>query len=400
MGLLLNRLDRAIAIAVYFSASGAFALKTSQVDFLRKSVPPHRSPKKEHADSAGQLLNAIVDINNWLLEATFAPEFYSWYREAMQRRLDLGSTIAIVNSSNGCGEPGMSFMKGFLLRSLKSSFWFKRKGLAYAHQIPSMPEKPKFFPSWIITNIDVLQSPTDAVVLCYRSSKPQGRSKFHGVDIPAVPLWETHTSQCSSGPAETQETENITHHLDETKVSDLRMGSVGSTNQATQAIETEAARTIQKHWRIYSKILHDKLYIQHDPLHRRISQILQDQEVSVKIDTDASQKCFRMVTFVLLELTTKTKYQINQMAAKLGVLFKMEEASMQNMERIFMAYDIVSDLRERLNAIEKKTELPSLGKLATGSLIIKEIMKNIRGGRLLSATVSSRASEVDVIIRG
>ena len=83
---------------IYISSPNDFALKKSQSDFLQKTGVLHHEPNIEAANTAQKALNTILKMNEYLFEKIQSLGQQGWYKASMERRLEMSSTIAMLNS--------------------------------------------------------------------------------------------------------------------------------------------------------------------------------------------------------------------------------------------------------------------------------------------------------------
>ncbi|RVD88960.1 uncharacterized protein DFL_003123 [Arthrobotrys flagrans] len=374
MHLLLNRLDRVIAIALYISSRGEFILKKSQLEFLQENGASHQNPEKEHATAAEEILNNVVDVYNFFLDKVSATSIPKpvWYKEAMRRRIEESSIIALLNSRNPYSIIGrFRFIQGFLQQAKRMDFWMKRQGRPNPQAVASIPTDPGIFLNWILGNIDVLQSQADPIVLCRVSQRPEESNRFRGFPIPIIPFQITNISSKPTG-------------------TDAAEPDIYSSLSST---DVEAARRIQRNWRICSRILRDKRYKEQNPGHRRITQILQEPCMSTKLDEVVSRKRFRIIVFELLRLVGEMRFQLSKMANKMEILGKRKN-SMEVIEKILARHDFLRDLSEQVTTLEKSIEPSALAKVEGGS-IVEEVLEITKSGRGLLEKIISTISGVD-----
>ncbi|KAF3932386.1 hypothetical protein ABW19_dt0204781 [Dactylella cylindrospora] len=322
-----------------------------------------------------------------------------WYKEAMGRRLETSATIAILNSRNPHSMIGrIEFIRRLLQQASRHQFWISRQGHSNRQAGWAIPTNPEKFPGWAIEHLDVLQSKGDPIVFCQASEAPKGMTGFRGFKVPTVLFHPIEPPKTSEEAGEAEKVEPVDTALEEDQSLETNTDPTLSTGKAESAIvanDTHAAETIQKNWRIYSKLLRDKRYRERHPTHRRITQILEEPALSAKLVDDAFEKCFRMAAFVLLESIADTKIHLNKMATKLEAVCRRGLISMETTEKILVAHDLVSDYGKRLAAVEKVMEPPSLANLAGKGSIIKAILQNVKNSQTLLEKTMSRIFELD-----
>ncbi|KAF3260640.1 hypothetical protein TWF192_009921 [Orbilia oligospora] len=379
---LLNRLDRVMAIVVYISSSSDFVLKQSQIELLQNSRCLNLNADRNCNAAATDVLNRMVDIYSLIRERMDSNRGVpAWYREAINRRIEESSVIAILNSKF------LGTMDFFLRASKSTRFWTSRRGNPQA--LWGVPPRIDQFPGWIINHIDIVQSPTDPIIFSHLSLKNQITNRFRGYPVPTVLFQRTRPVETpsQSRAAAGYQTANAEDAIDTLEMTE-------SLPNEKLSINIKDVETIQRRWRVISSVLRDRRYLAQNPAHRRITQILKSLFLPPNLDSDLFRKCFRMVGFVLLELVMDIKLELGAITAKLGYVGRTRN-SMETMERVLSGTELVRDHNGQLAEVERSIEPSSLASIVGERSIITEMFGVIRKAQGLQKTVSSTAADLN-----
>lgn len=385
---LLNRLDHVMAIIIYFSSCDDLVLKKSQIEFLHENGALRLNLANEYTKGAADLLDKMVGVYNLIWEIMEQTEMTAWYRDAMYRRIEESSILAILNSRTPFYMTGREiFIKGFLERARNYNFWAVRQGAFNREAAWSVPNRIDKFATWIIANIDVVQSQADPIVFSHLYEKPKGQNKFRGLPVATVLFQQAQPAEIPSQNEEIAEvqTADAGGNIDTEDLSD-------SSESEKSQINIKAAEIIQKNWRICSKFIRNKRYLEQNPIHRRITQILKSLDLPPESDHDMFRKCFRLAGFVLLESIQGMRSKLRAITARLDVACK--KGSMNVMEKVLGWHELVHEYNEKITAIEMSIE-PSLASSAGNESIVAKVLIIIRQTWWLQENISSSASGLD-----
>ncbi|KAK6352319.1 hypothetical protein TWF730_009149 [Orbilia blumenaviensis] len=389
---LLNRLDRVMAVAVYFSSYDDLVLKKSQIEFLRENGALRLDRRNERSEAAAEVLNGMVDIYNLISQTMVQSARDAWYKQAMYRRIEKSAVLAILNSRIPYTYPTIGrkqFIEGFFQRARGYNFWIVHQGAPNPQAAQGVPDRIDKFPAWMIANIDLIQNKADPIVFSHLYEKPQGENTFRGFPVTTVPFSLAKATETPSQSEEISEGQTI----DTSDNIDAEESKRPLANEYSLT-SIKAAVIIQKNWRICGNIIRNKRYLDQDPVHRRITQILKSLCLLPELNNDMFRKCFRPVGFVLLDSIQKIKLELDAMRARLGY-FGKKMGSMEAMERVLSGDELVRGYKDKIRAIEKSVEPSSLASIAGAESIIAEIVAIIRKTQGLQENVSSSTSDLN-----
>lgn len=86
------------SLQIYFSSCDDLVLKKSQIEFLHENGALRLNLANEYTKGAADLLDKMVGVYNLIWEIMEQTEMTAWYRDAMYRRIEESSILAILNS--------------------------------------------------------------------------------------------------------------------------------------------------------------------------------------------------------------------------------------------------------------------------------------------------------------
>ncbi|KAK6332933.1 hypothetical protein TWF718_010761 [Orbilia javanica] len=395
--LLLNRLDRMMAIVIYIASSNDLVLKSSQLASLQNH--PALNPGRRNqfnpvtADAAAKLLDGIVDVYNTILIGVRKSQKPLWYREAMSRRIEQSSVIAILNNPKMpekiIGAP--NFIQEFYAEATRRNFWVLRRGLNIhdAHTATFyVPKHNSQFSGWILKNIDLIQSKVDPIIYSHQSEKSQQPKRFCSLSV--VPFRAPRNLKSlpqTEGTVKDQLPDDVDVDVTEAKI----------TAKEEAPVHIEAAGVIQRNWRICRLSLRSMRYVSQDRKHRSITRILESPAFVSNCKDIVSQRCFRMGAFILLGLIVDIKFKLQRIRGKLEALSR-GKPSMERMEKIFSGYDIVRDYNKQIVAIEISIKPSTFVSDVKAKSFIAHLVEIIHKAESLGTTVSSIELDFDAWI--
>ncbi|KAK6537108.1 hypothetical protein TWF694_011307 [Orbilia ellipsospora] len=393
--LLLNQVDRVGAMIIYIASPNSFILKASQVEFLRQNLDLSRHPTQEQGVAASSAFNSLAEVFNKLFVMANGSKD-QWYLEAMYRRIELSWIILLLNTRSTRYISGrVQFMQLFVQRHEANNFqkWQRLREIA---DTQSSVEK---FLNWAVGNFNDLrlQSSEDHLLFCHDDQDPTLISKFRNFKIQITRLDDYLNKAMES---EEMEANTIAETSLETHLSYPTDGDQGSTERK----RIEAAKVIQKSWRSYSKVLRDKLYIENHPIHRRITLTLHSAYFATASHDDITSQLYRMMAFVLLEVTTDARSQLHRTRTKLEISSRAEKSSMEDIAMILEGFDVIQGYLTQVMEIERVIETPSLvgegqdKRLQQNVSLQKNILEAIKSGRKLMKELDESMSKIDAWI--
>ncbi|KAK6508748.1 hypothetical protein TWF506_010825 [Arthrobotrys conoides] len=394
---LLNRLDRVMAIVLYLASSNNFVLKKSQLEYLQNHPALNSGRNREYnsniSASANNILHNIVDVYNTIADKVRSSQKPLWYKEAMCRRVEESSVIAMLNSKTPTTMLGASeFIRKFYTQAGKESFWVMRRGQPYARALAldAVKNKPKSdhqFLGWILENIDIIQGLVDPIIYCHQSG--EARQPRVLSSLPTIPFQVSNTNSAQTGPA--SQTEGTT---DRQVIDDLNSIEEADTTAYEKSQHVSAARLIQRNWRISSIAIRNARYVEQNPTHRLITKIFESPNFPLDAKSTLSQKCFRMVAFILFDLITKTRSQLRAITANLENVSR-RKSSMEVMEKVLGGHELVNGYDEQLAAIETSIEPSALGSGSHTTSIVVQVVEIIHKTEGLGKTISAAQSDLN-----
>ncbi|KAF3225461.1 hypothetical protein TWF106_002597 [Orbilia oligospora] len=393
--LFLNRLDRVVAIVLYLGSTNNLVLKKSQLEYLQHHPALNTDRNKEiNPDiiaAASNVLNDIVDVYNVVSEKVQSSQKPLWYKYAMYRRIEEGSIIAMLNSKTPSAITGArEFIRSFYTQAGKENFWVVRGGLSSAsaltrHAVMNRPQHDHQFLGWILKNINIVQSEVDPIVYSPLNQKLQQPRMLSSLPTMQFQVPKNTNVESSSRTEGT---------VDDQTIDDFKAIEEVDTKTAEKLqLQVKAATLIQRNWRICGIALRNARYIDQDSTHKRITKILDSPEFPLGAKSALSQKCFRMVAFVFLDMIMKIRSQVRTITASLENVSR-RKSSMEVMEKVLSGYELANDYDERLTAIEKSIEMSALGSDSQTKSIVVQLVKIIRKTEGLAQTISATQSDL------
>ncbi|KAK6512648.1 hypothetical protein TWF481_001529 [Arthrobotrys musiformis] len=388
--LLLNRLDRVMAVVIYRASSNHIILKQSQLQYLQSNIILNQDRKKEYnisaSNAATEGLNDIIEIYNFLWGIVPSCGRESWYKEAMCRRLDSNCVVAILNSralNSMKGAP--DFIQSFYQQARKRSFWVARQGAPNHQASLNVPVQNHGFFPWILEHVDVVQSKADPIIHTHLVPQSQKPKKFDTLlTIPFQLPSDSNSASWVEGIAEDQVVDDAISNE----------GVKTSGNETERSLQNKAACIIQRNWRICSGRLRNKRYIEQGPKHRRITGILDNPVSGTQSTSSPSRQCFRMVAFLLLSSIMESKSKLRAMTEKLENTAR-KKSTMEAIDKILGGHEVVRDYEQRITSIENSIE--SLGPVLDGEGIsaIGKVVEAIQQFENLQEAVATTVSDFD-----
>ncbi|KAF3903040.1 hypothetical protein AA313_de0205531 [Arthrobotrys entomopaga] len=400
--ILLNQVDRAVAMIIYIASPDSFVLKTSQVEFLRQNVNLSQHPTQEQSFSASDALVSFVDILNRLFIMADASR-HPWYREAMQRRIDSSCIITLLNIRSSRYVSGrIQFMQSFVQRYETKNFlrWQRLQ------QIADTQRSVEIFLDWAMGKLyDLrLQSFEDPLLFCHNYQDPRATARLRNFNIQMTRLDDYLNRVAESSRTEEGRTDTVIH----TSVG-LETDLSYPPDEDPVAMEqkrTQAAKVIQKNWRIYSRSLRDRLYVETYPIHRRITAILRSTYPPSTLEDEIALKVCRMITFVLLESTTVARSQLHRLRTRLELSSREKRSSMEDIEKVLEWFDDIQGYLRKLEEVERAAERPlSAGGeqdkgTNSGVSVQRNLFKIFKIGRKSSEDLRKLVEDIEAWIEG
>ncbi|KAK6527364.1 hypothetical protein TWF281_010544 [Arthrobotrys megalospora] len=392
--LLLNRLDRVMAIVVYLSSRDDLVLKKSQIEFLQEKGALRLNRGIEYGEIAATILNGMVDIYDLISQTMVQSVRDAWYRQAMYRRIEESATLVILNSKVPYNYDMIGreqFIQGFFERARGYNFWIVRQCAPNREGVPIRTDR---FPAWIVENIGLVQSQADPIVFAHFYEKLRGENRFRGLPVKTVPfLPVTLPEILSQGEGATGDQMVESNDNAETEEQS------DSSKDENSPISIKAAEKIQKNWRICSSLIRNRRYLGQDPIHRRITRILESLVIPLDSNNEIFRKRFRLFGFMLLDLIKTIRYKLGATAARLREVGR-KKGSMEIMEKIMAGDELFRGYRDKMKAIEKSIEPSSLASTTGKKSILLEVLDIIRETKTLQEKVSSSTSDLESWIQG
>ncbi|KAF3263693.1 hypothetical protein TWF192_005967 [Orbilia oligospora] len=390
-----RQLDRVVAIVLYLGSTNNLVLKKSQLEYLQHHPALNTDRNKEiNPDiiaAASNVLNDIVDVYNVVSEKVQSSQKPLWYKYAMYRRIEEGSIIAMLNSKTPSAITGArEFIRSFYTQAGKENFWVVRGGLSSAsaltrHAVMNRPQHDHQFLGWILKNINIVQSEVDPIVYSPLNQKLQQPRMLSSLPTMQFQVPKNTNVESSSRTEGT---------VDDQTIDDFKAIEEVDTKTAEKLqLQVKAATLIQRNWRICGIALRNARYIDQDSTHKRITKILDSPEFPLGAKSALSQKCFRMVAFVFLDMIMKIRSQVRTITASLENVSR-RKSSMEVMEKVLSGYELANDYDERLTAIEKSIEMSALGSDSQTKSIVVQLVKIIRKTEGLAQTISATQSDL------
>lgn len=390
--LLLNRLDRAMAIVIYFASSDSLVLKRSQLEYLQSYPALDPSRRKEYnpsiAGPATSILNGIIDVYNILFNGIRRSPKPLWYKEAMYRRVEEGSIIAMLNSKTANTMSGATtFIREFRIQAARKNSNLRINPQAHMAAL-HVPTRDHEFLAWVLENLDLVQSQVDPIVYSHLSQKCQPPKKLSS--LPTIPFQISNDTGMPSQIQGTAEDQAIgdSHTIEEIE-------AIANENPS---VYVKAAGVIRKNWRICSVALRNARYVDQDPKHRRITKILRSPAFSSDPISALSRKRFRIVAFRLLDLTMDINSKLRTITRKLEDVSR-RKSSMEIMEKILGGHELVRDYTKQIAVIEFSIEPSILISDANIESFVAQVVGIIRQTETLGKTVSATESDFDAWIQ-